>query len=75
MDLVMYGFIGGAVIVVLLFMLKGIVKLFVPQRVGPTLDDGFDRSMRFVGRWVGRALVLFALGMGLYIWWLVKHGA
>jgi hypothetical protein len=74
MNLFLGGLIVGAIVMVALFTIKGAVKLFVPQSLHAGIDRGFETSVEFVGRWVGRALVLFVVGAALCVYWSIRRG-
>lgn len=73
MKLLIAGLVAGVVGMIALFMLKGTVKLFTPNRHHLTIDVGFDRGLRFVGRWFGRAMVVAIIGLIAYVIWIATQ--
>lgn len=65
---------AGAVLVVLLFMIKGAIKLFLPQRAAMTFDRGFDAAMVSAFRWIMRAGILFFIGLVGFVIWSINFG-
>lgn len=73
MELLIAGAGLGVVGIVVLFILKGSIKLFTPRRFHQPIDANFDAGLRFVGRWLGRALVVFFVGLVAYVIWVTTR--
>ncbi len=69
LTLLLIGAIGFIVLVGLVAALKDLIKLFLPRRLGPRVDQAFAET----GRWLARILVIGFVSFATYFAWVVYH--
>lgn len=70
MGLLLGAIVAGAILGVLVLILQGAIKLFIPQRLHP----GFDRAVDAGFRWLARIVVLMILGLIGVVIWIINFG-
>lgn len=73
MELIIALLVAGAVLGLALRLLKGAVSLFVPRRSAANFSRQFDAAVRALFRWIGRAVIIYSIGLAAVVWWIVAH--